>query len=292
MKKLALSIMGLSLLLSCNSDDDSTATTEVATTDLELNLSGLEPLGANFVYEGWIIVEGNPVSTGTFTSVTFPQRFSVNKSQLEKASKFVLSIEPTNDTDPAPSKTKILAGDFAGSSASVNSWDMVGKLDTKIWGKFFLATPTDETAAMGVKDNDQNGVWFGVPAMPPTVGLGLPVLTEGWVYEGWVVTENGPISTGTFTAFDTADKSSAFSGIYPGPALPGEDFLVNAPNGLVFPLDVRGKQVVVSVEPYPDNSPMPFSIKPLVGTAGSATAPAVYDLTENIKSLPTGTVKR
>ena len=59
---------------SCSSDDDNGPSTAMLT----LNLSGLEMLGSEFVYEGWIIVDGNPVSTGTFTSVSFPQTFDVD----------------------------------------------------------------------------------------------------------------------------------------------------------------------------------------------------------------------
>ena len=94
--------------------------------DLTLNLTGLEPLGDDFVYEGWIIVDGAPISTGIFSSVSFPQTFSVNRNDLNNATAFVLSIEPFVDIlDPAPAATKILAGDFSGSSADVNSEGIV-----------------------------------------------------------------------------------------------------------------------------------------------------------------------
>ena len=57
----------------------------------------------------------------------------------------------------------------------------------------------------------------------------------------------------------------AFSGPMGGPPFPGEDFLINAPEGLTFPLDLSGQVVVISVEPTPDTSPKPYSIKPLAG---------------------------
>mgnify|MGYP000046993838 CR=1 FL=1 len=44
------------------SDDDSPTTK-----DLTLNISGLENLGSDYVYEGWIIVNGAPISTGKFS---------------------------------------------------------------------------------------------------------------------------------------------------------------------------------------------------------------------------------
>ena len=48
--------------ISCDDDDDDIPTTS----NLTLNLTGLNELGTDFVYEGWIIVDGSPVSTGTF----------------------------------------------------------------------------------------------------------------------------------------------------------------------------------------------------------------------------------
>ncbi len=270
---------------SCSNDDDN----EPTNANLTLNLQGLEALGDDFVYEGWIIVDGVPVTTGTFSSVTFPQTFSVNATQLENATRFVLSIEPANDPDPAPADTKLLVGDFSGNSASINS-EIVGDFSNAS-GAFFLRSPTDETGTNN--GNDHYGVWFGTPGMPPVPNFNLPVLPSGWAYEGWVIGESGPITTGTFTAFDARDSFDDFSETsQPGPPVPGEDFFINAPTGETFPLDVRGRTVVISVEPVPDNSPAPFAIKPLVGTAGQETAPATHNFGQNLGSLPSGTVTR
>jgi hypothetical protein len=290
-KKMFLAILALGFFAtSCSNDDDIDPTTS----DLTLNFTGLEELGIDFVYEGWIIVNGLPVSTGTFTSITFPQTFAVNTAQLNSATTFVLSIEPTVDQDPGPSATKLLAGDFAGSTAMVGLGPVTtsGDFNTSI-GVFFLRTPTDETGANN--GNDENGVWFGMPGMPPTAGLTLPALDSGWKYEGWVVVDGvGPLTTGTFTNLDTVDDSNIFSETdnNVGPPIPGEDFFNNAPAGFTFPLDVRGRTVVISVEPVPDNSLAPFLLKPLVGTAGMATAPTTYNLNLNAASFPTGNVTR
>ncbi len=285
-KKTVLGLLALSVFaVSCSSDDDNNTST---TSDLTLNLQGLEALGSDYVYEGWIIVEGQPVTTGTFTSVAFPQTFSVNTAQLNSATTFVLSIEPAVDPDPAPADTKILVGDFNGSSATVNT-AIVGDFSNAS-GEFFLRTPTDETGTNN--GNDQYGVWFGTPGMPPVPNFVLPTLPAGWAYEGWVVGDSGPLSTGTFNAFDSADSAAPFSGPAGGPPVPGEDFFENAPTGETFPLDVRGRTVVISVEPVPDDSPAPFVLKPLVGTAGNDTAPATHVFGANLASLPTGTVTR
>lgn len=245
------------IAVSCDDDDDTPTTS-----NLTLNLSGLEALGSDFVYEGWIIVNGAPVSTGTFSSVSFPQTFSVDSDDLANATKFVLSIEPSIDPDAGPSETKILAGDFSGNSASVSSSAIVGDFSSST-GTYILATPTDMDAG-----NEESGVWFLDNSSGSAVAgfNNLPALT-GWKYEGWVVMNGMPISTGTFSSANDADDNAATS-IFKGdsgngPAYPGEDFLQNAPAGLTFPTDLKGMTVVVSVEPYPDNSPAPFTLKPL-----------------------------
>ena len=141
--------------------------------------------------------------------------------------------------------------------------------------------------------NDESGVWFGVPGAPPTPDFTLPTLPAGWIYEGWVVVDGvGPLSTGTFSEFDMVDNFDGYSGQFAGPPLPGEDFFANAPTGFTFPLDIRNRTVVISIEPVPDNSPNPFLLKPLVGTAGNDTAPVTYPFAYNAASFPTGSVSR
>ncbi|QOD62406.1 anti-sigma factor [Polaribacter haliotis] len=274
--------------VACSNNDN-----EPTTGNLTINLDGLEELGTDFVYEGWLIVNGAPVSTGTFTSVTFPQTFSVGFNDLEAATKFVLSIEPKNDTDPAPSKTKILAGDFSGNTATVNS-NIVGDFSNS-WGKFILATPTD-----GMNNNERSGVWFLTPGTPPTAGLGLPELEDGWKYEGWAVINGKPVTTGKFTKLSATDEFGGFSGVNALPApngpdgfFPGEDFLTNAPDGQTFPTDLRGATIVISVEPSPDDSPAPFALKPLAKkVATDAVDHSPIDLGAGPKASITGSVKR
>ena len=260
MKKMILAVLALGIFAtSCSSDDDNNNPTN---SNLTLNLNGLEALGNDFVYEGWIIVDGSPVSTGTFSSVVFPQIFSVNTTQLNDATTFVLSIEPAIDSDLAPAATKILAGDFTGVSASVNSNGIVGNFSAST-GTYILATPTDLDDT-----NEDSGVWFlDNSSGSPVTGLNLPTLTDGWKYEGWAVLNGTPISTGTFIDPAAADENattSVFKGnAGNGPGYPGEDYLQNAPAGMTFPTDLRGATIVISVEPSPDNSPMPFTLKPL-----------------------------
>ena len=295
-KKLILAMAAFGLLFtSCNNDDDNTPSKK----NLTLNLEGLEDLGSDYVYEGWIIVNGAPVSTGIFTDISPNQTFAVDSERLDAATKFVLSIEPAGETGVAaevPSDTKLVVGDFSGNSATVSVGTVGDFTSTTSTGKFFLRSPTDEAADNN--GNDESGIWFGTPGAPPSPAFTLPTLEAGWKYEGWVVVDGqGPLSTGTFTTFDIADENAgaatSFSGTEnAGPPIPGEDFFSNAPTGFTFPLDIRGRTVVISIEPSPDNSPAPFLLKPLKGVAGNETAPATYDLTFDNTSFPSGTVTR
>lgn len=266
-KKMFFAIIAIGILTASCDDDDTVS----KTANLTLNLSGLEALGNDFVYEGWIIVNGAPISTGTFTSVTFPQSFSVDVDNLANATKFVLSIEPAVDSDPAPADTKILAGDFSGDTANVSSNGIVADFSTSS-GKYILATPTNGS------DNDElSGVWFlDLSSGTPAVGLDLPVLPNGWKYEGWSVINGTPVSSGTFTDVDDFDDNATttlFKGdLGDGPAFPGEDYLQNAPSVLTFPTNLRGATIVISVEPNPDNSPAPFTLKPLAHVVPSDAA--------------------
>ena len=300
MIKNVLKFVFVTLLLvtaSCSDDDDN----GITTANLTLNVAGLEDLGANYVYEGWIIVNGVPVSTGTFTSTATGQTFSVDTTQLAAATRFVLSIEPAGEigTDAAtPSDTKLVVGDFAGDTATISIGTVGDFSTTSPAGTFFLRAPTDEPSGTDNNGNDESGIWFGTPGAPPTPALTLPTLEAGWKYEGWVVVDGvGPLSTGTFTAFDVADDNAGDAGSFSGtenagPPIPGEDFFNNAPTGFTFPLDIRGRTVVISVEPFPDNSPDPFLLKPLTGTAGNDTAPTTYSLAFSNGTFPAGSVSR
>ncbi len=301
LRKTILGILTLGVVAaSCNNDDD--AGNVITESNLTLNLSGLEDLGADYLYEGWVIVDGAPVSTGTFSvnasGELSSSTFTLKTETLNAATAFVLSIEPNPDTDPSPAATKILSGEFGDANTATVGLTPVGDgdfLDSA--GSFFLRTPTDEAMGDPNNMNDHYGVWFGTPGAPPTASLVLPKLKDGWKYEGWVVSQGVPISTGTFTTGDVADDNAGASNGFSetasnGPMLPGEDFFRNAPTGVTFPLDVREQTVVISIEPSPDNSAAPFLLKPLVGTAGMKTAPETYQFDLNSGSFPSGSVSR
>jgi len=251
-----------SLFIACENEDEMDDNNTSATM-LKLNIDGLEDVGSDYQYENWIIVDGAPVSAGLFTvnanGELSQTSFEVDQNQLNRTSAYVLTIEPNPDPDPAPSSVHILGGDFDGSSApaTVSHPAAIGHDFTNSIGQYILATPTDG----GITTDENSGVWFFDP-MASAATLDLPDLPAGWIYEGWAVINGQPVSTGTFSAVDQADNAAPFSGSVDGPPYPGEDFLENAPSGLTFPTDLSNSNIVISIEPVPDNSPAPFTLKP------------------------------
>jgi hypothetical protein len=78
--------------------------------------------------------------------------------------------------------------------------------------------------------------------------------------------------------------------LFHGPPEPGEDYLLNAPPGLTFPVDLSGMPLYVTIEPDPDDSPEPFGLKTLVGTVPvNAVSHHTYILTPGFMDFPTGT---
>ncbi len=262
---------------------------------LQASFTGLTDLGPTSAYEGWLIVDGAPVSTGVFhvdadghqTQSTFLAR----ESDLDNATTFVLTIEPVPDTDPAPSHTHILGGDFAADLASLTVGHPAALNDdySTAAGAFILKTPStnaDDT-------DDRNGIWWLDPTAGPAAGFDLPDLTDlGWRYEGWVVGPDGPISTGVFARGDEADHDGAGPTAGPdalfSPPFPGQDFITT-------PIDLTdGYAAVLPIEPFPDNSPAPFvALRPLIDSdITNIAAPALQTMENNIDTFPAGSVSR
>ena len=256
---------------------------------IQLDFAGLEDLGPDYRYEGWLIDSGSPVSTGLFSvnasGDAERSTFTVDDGVLSRASLFVLTIEPFPDADPAPASTHILAGPVVNQSAelTVSHPAALGDDFSTSTGDFILAAPSD-TGALG---SYVNGIWYLVPPNPDA-GLDLPVLPPGWVYEGWVVDTSAgtPISTGRFLSGNGADSDAGGATAGPGgtPNFPGQDFI----NPLRDLTDAH--LAVISVEPEPDNSPNPFTLKPLVKAITDPGAPGVPQSMDNNAnaSNPTG----
>jgi len=250
---------------------------------LTLSFTGLEPLAQGH-YEGWAIFGEEKVSTGKFNlgdSLTFKSR-----RDLSTADMIVVTIEADGDVDSVPSGVVILAGALSQNAASLEFPVDLSSAS----GSYILATPTNDPSTF-----EKSGVWFLKLPPPPTAGLSLPALGDGWIYEGWAVNQDTPLTTGTFSSVEGADNFNGYSEIGEAPPFPGEDYLLNAPEGITFPINLGdgASKVVVSVEPningVDPTGPAPFQIKPLVADVPSGAADHVnYVLSLNLDSVPSG----
>ena len=138
-----------------------------------------------------------------------------------------------------------------------------------------------------------NHVFFLVPTLfvPP-----FPA-TRGWVYEAWVTNTvtMERVSLGKFanslnSDFDAATWGGRGSDNSGFPA-PGQDF-VTAQAGTVIPLlDLNaGFTAMISVEPFPDSSPLPFLtvLSGPIPAVGSVVPPLQNQIAGNPAALPSG----
>ena len=280
---------------------------------LTLGFTGLKPLAHGYHYEGWAIIDGpfidaSPVSTGKFNvngdgvladlngNVIASGEFNtgIDLSTTTDLSDLVvvaLTIEPPGDMDSMPSGVKYLAGDVsrqstAASDLSVSHSAALGDDFSGVSGTYILATPTD-----GADTNETSGIWYiDLSSGSPMPGLQLPTLPPTFEYEGWVIIDGTPVSTGKFSDVAAADSGNPYSGPQPGKPFPGEDFLRNGPAGMTFPIDLRGKAAAISIEPVPDDSPAPFALKPLIGGILANAEPFTnYQLDNQAGGFPSGT---
>ena len=259
----------------------------VESAELTLQCNNLGDLGANAVYENWVIDNGMPVSAGRFmvdeAGNLSQTMFNLNLSSIANAGPYILTIEPAVGDDPAPSSTHYLGGTFVDgiANATIDHATALGTNFSTAKGNYILAAPSSTGTDGGMY---YNGIWWLEMVNDlPNAGLMLPTLPAGWKYEGWVVVNGTPISTGTFTNPMTADSDMGgmTAGTTATPPFPGQDF--------IMPLtDLRNGMAVISVEPSPDNSPMPFELKPLVDTIVEDLGMGVpQPMSLNTNNLPT-----
>ena len=250
---------------------------------IEVTLENLGDLGDDYVYETWLITDDGPISAGRFPMNDANESFWVDlDADLATAAQmYVLTIEPAVGDDPAPAATHVVAGAFdedGTAELSIGHPAAFNNDFTTAMGEYFLQTPTSPDVA----DDYNQGLWFVIPGVGPS--LLLPELPAGWVYEGWVVDENGPVSTGRFVDPAAPDSDGAGPAAGPGgaPPFPGQDFIDPA-------RDLVGNTIVITVEPEPDNSPAPFFFKPLVDMNAEGLGAGVFQsLANQANSAPRG----
>ncbi|OSY89431.1 hypothetical protein WH52_02000 [Tenacibaculum holothuriorum] len=298
MKKIILSLAVISTLIftACSDDNDNLPTTKTVTQSFQ----NLPDLGSNYVYEGWLIVGNEKISTGRFSHTEGANHTSsaLDIAKVSAATMYVLTIESTNETGAdlaIPSGWIFSKGAFTGNNAAPSTDDALYKGATNLetaTAQAFLKAPS-----VGTVGGDANGIWF-INALPPTSGgfTNLPTLADGWIYEGWVVVDGKdgnkvPVSTGRFSDPNAADVSffgaannNEFKGPNGVPPFPGEDYIVDPNNrypNVTFPIDLTSATVVISIEPTTNDAQAPFGLKPFVQALNNQAVSTAFTVDNN-----------
>jgi hypothetical protein len=264
---------------------------------VQFSFDGLGSLQNGFHYQSWLQIgstfepteifnlddEGRFVNNnGQFIASTF-----FVESDISEASLVMVTIEGKRDIDEEPSSTVVLAGPVTASIAILTTSDpnAVGVDFSSSAGVFTLMTPSDDPAG-----NETQGVWFVDPTLTSgfVAGLSLPTPPSGWIYEGWVGVGNEILSTGQFNRMQGVDLGQPYS-LQDALNFPGEDFFVNPPAGVSFPLDLSGADVFVTLEPFPDDSPEVFPFRLLEGKVPLTLSTRQAHALAGSQAVPSGT---
>lgn len=247
---------------------------------------------------------------------------NVNLGYIQRMINLIITIEedivpgyrvivtPTStDSAKGPSSYKIIAGKVTANSSKFNVGnDLILDFDfEKSQAKYILDTPTDT-----LNNNPKRGIWFlnldttisdiedssgTVIGTDTTIsqesGLDLPELPNGWIYEGWIIMNSDTVSIGTFVEPYGADDSSKYgAGTAGGYNFPGEDFIENPPPGIIFPTDLSGKQIFITIDaPHPATSYTPFRLIPYISTVPmNCESKTNYSMQNNSESFPNGSI--
>jgi hypothetical protein len=311
-----LFILGVMIfLISCKENE--VLSPEAQITQVDLSITGLQNLGDSCWYEGWLVwgdEDEFKQTVGVFrvndSGQLSPSSLHSNLGNLQQSQKFLISIEEDDvpgyqinisiegdstviDSIEGPSGYQIMGAVFQGNvgDLSVGHKSFYDFDFNNASGVYMLDTPTDASMS-----NPESGIWFvKEDSIGKAIqGLNMPVLGGRWKYKGYVEIDGTPVSTGAFAIPGAADDSDIYSestGVpYP---FPGEDFLLNAPNGLTFPVNLSNSGVLIElVPPHPDNCNSPFDVLvPLATTVpANAQAGTIYEFQNNVSDFPHGTV--
>lgn len=255
-----------------------------ALSEVTLEPAGLVPIGDGH-FELWHRTRtGQNVSIGKFRADAegglvdldgAPITSFTADGDLLLSVRIFVTVETEGDNDATPSRAVFLSGAVADSVATLRPDSTVTNsfYDLSVYaGAYFLNTFTTADTA----DFDA-GIWFfksgRTDEFADSTTLALPVLRDGWVFEGWVerISTGESYSTGRFLS--TFDSDTDFAGLNAGPEgidlnldgrgdgplFPGQEFAV-ASDSVPAPLDLDGGdfRVRVTIEPSPDNDPGQF----------------------------------
>lgn len=252
----AAAVVGMTLLPACNNVPTEITPLPRAVGEIEaiyMQLNQLQPLdpATQGVYTLWALTDRGQADRITDfyvsddgaivdASGTRIVRFTTENFALRKTISLLISIELSATPSDAPAGMQILSGTFVEGVAILAVPAPATIFSAS--GTLRLFTPTD-----GPDTNETSGVWAITASGAPS--LLLPDTTAALQYETFVDVQGRSLPVGRFDRVDQKDDANAYvSTLFPVPERPGEDLLLNAPEGLTFPADLRGNRVSISLE--------------------------------------------
>lgn len=254
----AIAACGLLAFVACNQTPTEITPLPRALGEVEavrVTLAGLVPLGeGEGGYVLWGLRERNQAgrlgaffidpTTGEMVdgSGTPVDSFSTEEFALRTLQGVIVTIETSPDTADTPVGPQILSGTFIDRVASLTV--PISSSITSSSGTLRVFTPTD-----GPNTNENSGVWMLDAAGAPS--LVVPDTTAALQYETFIEIDGQNLNLGRFEVPDDRDDFCRFCANFeqfPQPERPGDDLLLNPPDGLTFPRDLSGAIVRISLE--------------------------------------------
>lgn len=190
-----------------------------------------ELLGSFAIDESGEIVDDNGAPIDIFRS---------NEFSVRKTLRLLVTIELPGPAPESPSGMQILSGTVIDGVSNLTV--PISRTIADASGSLRVFTPTD-----GPGTNEVSGFWF--MNVDGEATLRLPDTTGALVYETFIELGGQAIPLGRFERGDQEDDANQFSAEQvEAPERPGEDLLMDAPEGLTFPTDISGARVTVSLE--------------------------------------------
>lgn len=282
--KLSFVLLLITFLSSCGED-------KINYKGITGTFENLPLLTGNYEYAAWILENGNTRLMGPITINADGEgifSFAPISDNIADATSILITIEDNSVAYNSPSETQVLDCNFGTSDQAILTANAIGSDFGGISGNYILSSPTTSSSS-----TDNSGIWYVTQDI--NQGLQLPVLAAGWKYEGWVMFNNIPVSTGKFTDAGSLDESNIYGGSEDPFPYPGEDFNnpAVAPTGVNFPQDLKGKVTKITLEPFPDNSSDPYNMVILIDTISNPSVTNInYKLNTSLENLPSGSVTK
>ena len=280
--------------------------TQIADMTLSAQVDGLPPIDGSDIHYYMYLQNGDVY---TYVTEVIPaadstwsiEEVTVDPIRLADAKQILVVVSGSDNAPETPDGSTLLAADFRGieTTLSIGHSEAIGDPFGTQSGEYYLYTPTLVDTLTWY-----TGMWTYDTTTLDTASLVLPEINEDWVYEGWVQVQELDtfLSIGRWRLNNEADSGNPFSSDEVMPfGFPGEDFIQNLPSGLAAPLDLRGREFMITLEPVNDPElDKPFHLIVLTEQSLGGVNPQFRLANGNLKSyeliprrdFPGGTARR